>query len=71
MIEFDKEVKFILGRPNFTCGSIAQILRNKGEEIATKAEDEQAHVIYWMLTMYEEHGETWKTKAEEYLREGV
>lgn len=68
MFELNQEVKNILGRPNFMCRSIANVLIKKGWDIKEKAEDEQANVIYWMLTMYEKYGENWKEKAEEYLK---
>ena len=68
MIKFDETVKEILGCPNFACARIAQVLRKKGKQIAQKAEDEQAHVLYWMLTVYEEHGEKWIEEAEKYLK---
>ena len=66
--EFNDEVKGILGRPNFTCASIAQVLRMKGQKIKTKAEDEQAAVLYWMLSMYMKHGNQWKAEGEAYLK---
>ena len=68
MIKFDDTVEEILGRPNFTCARIANILRKKGFEIAYKAEAEQARVLYWMLEMYEKHGSNWKTEGENYLK---
>lgn len=67
-IELNEETTFILGRPNFWCGSIAPLLRKAGHEIPKKAEDEQAHVIHWMLEMYEQHGVEWKEKTNEFLR---
>lgn len=67
MIPFDDEVKDILGKPNFTCGSIAGLLRRKGFEIERKSEAEQAQVLYWLLTMYEKHGLKWRVEATKYL----
>ena len=63
MVELDDEVRWILGRPNFTCGSTAQVLRILGHEIKTKAEDEQAAVMHWMLCLYEKHGGNWREEA--------
>lgn len=68
MIAFDKEVEWILGRPNFTCIGIANRLRSKGQEIKTHAEEEQAAVIYWMLCLYEKHGEKWKEEGDKLLK---
>lgn len=68
MIEFDDTVKEILGRPNFACAAIANVLRKKGFEIDYKAEAEQARVLYWLLTMYEKHGSDWKTECENFLK---
>lgn len=68
MIEFDDTVKEILGRPNFACAGIANVLRKKGFEIDYKAEAEQARVLYWMLEMYEKHGVDWKAECEKILK---
>lgn len=68
MFELTVDVKEILGRPNFACAGIAGILRKKGIDIKTKAEDEQANVLYWMLTIYEEYGSNWKEECEKILR---
>lgn len=58
----------ILGRPNFQCIRIAQLFRQAGAEIATKAENEQAAVIHFMLLMYLQHGKHWATAADEHLK---
>lgn len=60
----------ILGRPNFTCVSIANLLRFNGQSIPQKAEDEQASCIYFLLDLYLKHGESWREKgAKEILGE--
>lgn len=64
-IPFDDEVRFILGRPIFWCGSLSRDLRDLGHEIPKKAEEEQAYVLYWMLGLYAQHGSEWRTKFEE------
>ncbi len=69
MFEFNKTTEWMLGRPNFWCGSIAQGLRACGREIKKHAEEEQAAVIYWMLEMYEKHGENWNDEAKKWLEE--
>lgn len=59
----------ILGRPNFTCVSIANLLRFNGQSIPAKAEDEQASCIYFLLDLYLKHGGAWREKAKEILGE--
>lgn len=66
--EMTDELRWILGRPNFVCARLAQTLRNMGHEIKPKAEDEQAAVIHWMLTLHEKHGDQWKAEAESVLK---
>lgn len=68
MIPFDKEVEWILGRPNFTLRGYADALRVLGEEIKSHAEEEQAAVIYWMLCLYEKHGENWRKEGGKVLK---
>ena len=67
MFEFTEDVQWILGRPNYACHDIAKILRISGIEIDTKAEAEQARVIYWMLEMQEKHGDDWREEANKEL----
>ena len=55
----------ILGRPNFTCIRIAQLLRLGGVDIAKKAEAEQATVIHYLLGFYLKHGSEWAARADE------
>jgi hypothetical protein len=40
-------------------------LREDGHEIATKAEDEQAAVIHWLLNLYLEHAAQWREVAQQ------
>lgn len=65
--DLNAELIDILGRPNFTCIRIAQLLRLGGVEIATKAEAEQATVIHYLLGFYLKHGSQWAEKANEDL----
>ena len=68
MFDFNEHTEWILGRPNFWCASmIVPALRASGQEIATNAEAEQAAAIYWMLQMYEKHGENWFEKSRDEL----
>jgi len=69
MFELNPDTAEILGRPNFTCGPIARLLRTAGKEIEEKAESEQAAVIHWLLTIYDEHGSDWRKHAAVALKE--
>ena len=52
----DDDLRWILSRPNFWCIGPAAVLRADGKEIKTRAEDEQASVIHWLLNLYITHG---------------
>lgn len=67
-IELNNETRFILGRPNFWCGQLSRNLRELGHDIPKKAEEEQAYVIYWMLGLYEQHGDNWRSELEACLK---
>lgn len=54
----------ILGRPNFTCSHLAELMRKSGDEIRRKSEHEQAAVIYWFLGIYLEYGDKWEGIAK-------
>ncbi|MDO2449734.1 ead/Ea22-like family protein [Enterobacter vonholyi] len=58
----------ILGRPNFTCAHLAELLRKGGQDIRRKAEHEQASVIYWFLDLYLKYGEKWESIAKDDIR---
>lgn len=64
-LTMDDDLLFILGRPNFMCGTVAQIMRASGIEIKENSEDEQAHVLLLMLNAYLQHGKDWKTHMEQ------
>jgi len=68
-ISFDDEVRWILGQPNFACAAIFRRLRALGHEIPFKAEEEQAYSLFWMLSLYVEHGAGWREEAERILHE--
>lgn len=59
------ELASILGLMCFQCISFAQALRAGGQKIDTRAEDEQAAVLHWMLGHYFRHGEAWRDAAAE------
>ncbi len=62
-IPFNEHTKKILGRMCFQCIRIAQAMREKGAQIDTQAEDEQAAAIHFLLSMYLKHGEKWAVAA--------
>ena len=64
-ISLNDEVRWILGRPNFWCYGVAQVLREDGHDIPSKAEEEQAAVIHWLLNIYLEHGDKWRDVAQQ------
>ncbi|KWU18088.1 MULTISPECIES: hypothetical protein [Achromobacter] len=53
----------ILGRPNFWCADLAELLRADGREIKRKSEHEQAAVIHFLLGHYLQHGSDWRETA--------
>lgn len=69
MVELNDETRWILGRPNFWCAPIARCLREMGHSIEERSEDEQAAVIYWLLCLYENHGDKWREVSKQLLRE--
>lgn len=50
-------------------GSIAHVLRVGGAEIKTKAEDEQAHVLHWLIQLALRYDEAWRSRAVARLNE--
>lgn len=52
----DDDLRWILSRPSFWCIHPAAVLRADGKQIKTRAEDEQASVIHWLLNLYITHG---------------
>lgn len=62
------DLRHILGMPNFTCGGMAQVMRNSGRyAIVRKSEHEQAAVIYFLLTEYLADPTNWRVVAQEKL----
>ena len=58
--EMTPAMREALGYMNFQTGPIAHALRADGQQIARKAEDEQAVVLFWFLKLAVEHGDKWK-----------
>ena len=71
----DDDLRWILSRPNFWCIGPAAVLRADGKEIKTRAEDEQASVIHWLLNLYITHGrgfeEVMKSEAKRIKEKAV
>lgn len=65
--ELDANLLEILGRPNFMCGDLAVAMRGSGTAIPRKSEAEQAHVLFMLLSLYAQHGETWREKAADWI----
>lgn len=68
-LPWNDDVAEILGKPNFWCGPLANLLRVAGQSIPSKAEAEQAAVIYWLLGLHFAHGSEWRDKAREFIDE--
>lgn len=70
MIELSSDEIAILGRPNFSCARIAQILIASGmyKKGESKAEYEQAVYIHWASGLLKKHGENWLQVRNETLR---
>jgi hypothetical protein len=65
LFPFDEITRHILGKPNFACGYVAERMRKVlGHTIPTKAEEEQAAVIYFCLGHYLKHGAEWAVHAD-------
>ncbi|WP_287917187.1 hypothetical protein [Comamonas sp.] len=62
------ELASILGLMCFQCISFAQALRAAGHTIKTRAEDEQAAVLHWMLGHYFRHGDDWRAAAAQDMK---
>lgn len=60
----------ILGRPNFQCSSLANALRLKGQDIPFKSEEEQASVLYLLLSCYLKDKENWRNLVRDDLLSG-
>lgn len=67
----DDHLLAILGRPNFTCTHLAELLRKGGQDIRRKAECEQAAVIYWFLDLYLKYGDKWESIAKDDIQSRV
>ncbi|MBB3315150.1 hypothetical protein FHT77_000992 [Rhizobium sp. BK181] len=63
------DLREILSMMMWTTGPIAHALREGGQDIKRKAEDEQAEVMHWLIGLALEHGSEWRAKASDRIRE--
>jgi len=64
----DPEVQWILSKTCLSCGPMAHVFQRAGYPIPRHAEEEQAHVLLWMLSRYKQNGADWREKADDELR---
>lgn len=71
MIKLNSTEVEILGKPNFACARIAQVLIESGEyeKGPSKAEYKQAVYIHWAYNLFKKHGEKWKAFGNEQINE--
>jgi hypothetical protein len=67
--ELTADLRDVLSTMIWTSGQIAHCLRAGGEVIKKRAEDEQAHVLHWLICLALEHGSAWREKASDRIRE--
>ena len=68
--DLDDDLREILGRVCIHCAGIAGLLRHNGYRCKTRAEDEQAVTIHFLLTKYFQFGPgKWREEAEKELRQ--
>lgn len=67
--ELTPELREVLGWANFRCAPVAHLMRAAGADIETKAEDEQAVVLHWFVTLVLKHGADWWSVARAELTE--
>ena len=66
--ELTPDLALILGKICFQCIHIVQILRVGGQQINTRAEDEQAAAIYFMLKHYIKDPVNWSKNCNAELQ---
>jgi len=62
-LQLTADLRYILGIPHTKLSSTAQLLRQQGNCIGERSEDEQAAVIHWMLGHYLRRGIHWRVFA--------
>ncbi|VWB76885.1 gp38 [Burkholderia lata] len=63
--ELTDDLRHVLGFPNFRCVPYAHLMVAAGAKIDPRSEDEQAHVLHWLVKLVIDHGERWADVAEE------
>lgn len=53
----------VLGLMLYTTTPIAYALRTAGTDIPTRCEEEQAHVLHWLIQLALQHGAEWRARA--------
>ncbi|RQR47932.1 hypothetical protein DIE19_33915 [Burkholderia sp. Bp9126] len=66
--ELTDALRLVLGSPNFSCAPYARLMRASGAKIVERSEDEQAHVLHWLVKLVLDHGDRWADVAEEELK---
>lgn len=66
--EMTPALREVLGKMVFELSPLAPALRAAGHDIKRKAEDEQAHVMHWLIGIALEHGDGWRQKAAEDIK---
>ncbi|MGT2453763.1 hypothetical protein ACU4GI_10880 [Cupriavidus basilensis] len=67
--EMTPALQEVLSLMLWNTGPIAHVLRTGGAEIRPKAEDEQAHVLHWLIQLALRHDEAWRSRAVAKLNE--
>lgn len=65
--ELTPELREVLGIMIFQTSPIAHAFQRAGEPIKRRAEDEQAFVLHWLVTLALEHGADWRRVAVDRL----
>lgn len=70
-ITLTKNQIWILGRPNFACAGVAKLLiaGELYEDVAKKAEYEQAVYIHWASNLLDKHGDNWWEEGNQILKD--
>lgn len=66
--ELTPALREVLGMMVFELSPLAPALRAAGHDIKRKAEDEQAHVLHWLIGIVLEHGDDWRAKAADDIK---
>jgi|GEM_PF-2762228 len=59
----------VLGLMLYTTTPIAHALRAAGTDIPKRCEEEQAHVLHWLIQLALQHGTDWRERARKSIEE--